>query len=99
MMRPVGIGEGADPSPETMQVATTFAQTIRKLPIACGEEPGFVVNRILNSAISEIWRMQEEGGLSIKAVDDALAASRVAPMGPFFLSALLGLDTAPHGAA
>ena len=58
-MRLVEIVEGADTSPETMQTATTFAQAIRKMPIACGEEPGFVVNRILNSAISEIWRFQE----------------------------------------
>jgi enoyl-CoA hydratase/3-hydroxyacyl-CoA dehydrogenase len=96
MMRLVEIVEGADTSPETMQVATTFAQTIRKLPIACGEEPGFVVNRILSSAISEIWRVQEAHGLSIKAIDDAIAASRVAPMGPFFLTDLLGLDTVLH---
>jgi enoyl-CoA hydratase/3-hydroxyacyl-CoA dehydrogenase len=96
LMRLVEIVEGADTSPETMQAATTFAQTIRKLPIACGEEPGFVVNRILNSAISEIWRMQEQGGLSIKAVDDAVAASRVAPVGPFHLTDLLGLDTVLH---
>ncbi|MEA2219674.1 MAG: enoyl-CoA hydratase / 3-hydroxyacyl-CoA dehydrogenase [Solirubrobacteraceae bacterium] len=95
-MRLVEIVEGADTSPETMQVATTFAQAIRKLPITCGEEPGFVVNRILNAAISEVWRMQEEGGLSIKAVDDAVAASRIAPMGPFFLTDLLGLDTVLH---
>jgi len=96
MMRLVEIVEGADTSPETMQVATTFAQTIRKMPITCGEEPGFVVNRILNAAISEVWRMQEEGGLSIKAIDDAVAASRIAPMGPFFLTDLLGLDTVLH---
>ena len=96
MMRLVEIVEGADTSPETMQVATTFAQAIRKLPIACGEEPGFVVNRVLNSAISEIWREQEEKGLSIKAIDDAVAAARVAPMGPFFLTDLLGLDTVVH---
>ena len=95
-MRLVEIVEGADTSPETMQVATTFAQTIRKLPIACGEEPGFVVNRILMSSISEIWRFQEQGGLSIKAIDDAVAASRIAPMGPFFLTDLLGLDTVLH---
>src|SRR3954471_22569529 len=67
VMRLVEVVEGADTSPETMQAATTFAQAIRKLPIACGEEPGFVVNRILNSAISEIWRFQEDDGLSIKA--------------------------------
>jgi enoyl-CoA hydratase/3-hydroxyacyl-CoA dehydrogenase len=96
MMRLVEIVEGADTAPETMQAATTFAQTIRKLPIACGEEPGFVVNRILNSAISEIWRFQEANNLSIKAIDDAVAQSRVAPMGPFFLTDLLGLDTVLH---
>ena len=28
----------------------------------CGEVPGFVVNRILNSAVGEIWREQEEKG-------------------------------------
>jgi enoyl-CoA hydratase/3-hydroxyacyl-CoA dehydrogenase len=96
MMRLVEIVEGADTSPETMQIATTFAQTIRKLPISCGEAPGFVVNRVLTSAISEVWRLQEERGLSIKAIDDAVAASRVAPMGPFFLTDLLGLDTVLH---
>ena len=96
MMRLVEIVEGADTSAETMQAATTFAQTIRKLPIACGEQPGFVVNRILTSAIGEVWRFQEEHGLSIKAIDDAVAASRVAPMGPFFLTDLLGLDTVLH---
>jgi enoyl-CoA hydratase/3-hydroxyacyl-CoA dehydrogenase len=96
MMRLVEVVEGADTSPETMQTATTFAQTIRKLPIACGEEPGFVVNRILTSAISEIWRFQEDNDLSIKAIDDAVSQARVAPMGPFFLTDLLGLDTVLH---
>ena len=96
MMRLVEIVEGADTSPETMQTATTFAQTIRKLPIACGEEPGFVVNRILMSSISEVWRFQESNGLAIKAIDDAVGAARIAPMGPFFLTDLLGLDTVAH---
>jgi enoyl-CoA hydratase/3-hydroxyacyl-CoA dehydrogenase len=96
MMRLVEIVHGDETSAETVQTATTFAQAIRKLPISCGEEPGFVVNRILNSAISEIWRFQESNGLSIKAIDDAVSASRVAPMGPFFLTDLLGLDTVLH---
>ena len=81
-MRLVEVVEGADTSPETMQTATTFAQAIRKMPIACGEEPGFVVNRILNSAISEIWRFQEDNGLSIKAIDDAVTASQRRADGP-----------------
>ena len=96
MMRLVEIVEGADTSPETMQTATTFAQTIRKMPITCGEEPGFVVNRILMSSISEVWRFHEDNELSVKAIDDAVAAARIAPMGPFFLTDLLGLDTVLH---
>ena len=44
--------EGDDTSAETVQAAFNFAQAIKKKPITCGEVPGFVVNRILNSGIS-----------------------------------------------
>ncbi|MFN8161756.1 MAG: enoyl-CoA hydratase-related protein [Solirubrobacterales bacterium] len=93
---------GVDPegmrttSPETAQAAANFAQAIRKQPIVCGEVPGFVVNRILNSAVGEIWRAQEEQGLSIKAIDEGVAAANAAPMGPFILGDMLGLDTILH---
>jgi enoyl-CoA hydratase/3-hydroxyacyl-CoA dehydrogenase len=48
------------------------------------------------ATIGEIWRAQEEQGLSLKAIDEAIAAAQVAPMGPFFLTDLLGLDTVLH---
>ena len=54
--------EGDETSQETITSAVTFAQAIRKQPIVCAEVPGFVVNRILNAGISEIWRAQEEKG-------------------------------------
>ena len=92
----VEIIEGEDTDPEVVQAAYNFAQTIKKQPITCGEVPGFVVNRILNSAVGEIWRAQEEQGLSIKKIDEAVGAANVAPMGPFFLVDLLGLDTVFH---
>src|SRR5581483_8619782 len=60
MMRLIEVIEGDDTSPETAQAAASFAQAIRKMPIRCGEAPGFVVNRILNSSVSELWRYQEE---------------------------------------
>jgi enoyl-CoA hydratase/3-hydroxyacyl-CoA dehydrogenase len=88
--------EGDDTSSETVQAAITFAQAIKKQPITCAEVPGFVVNRILNSGISEIWRDQEEQGLSIKKIDEGVGAANVVPMGPFFLINLLGLDTVLH---
>jgi enoyl-CoA hydratase / 3-hydroxyacyl-CoA dehydrogenase len=87
---------GEDTSEETATVAYNFAQAIKKQPIVCGEVPGFVVNRILMATIGEIWRAQEDQGLSLKAIDEAIAAAKVAPMGPFFLTDLLGLDTVLH---
>jgi enoyl-CoA hydratase / 3-hydroxyacyl-CoA dehydrogenase len=92
----VEIIEGEETDPEVVQAAYNFAQTIKKQPITCHEVPGFVVNRILNSAVGEVWRAQEEQGLSIKKIDEAIAGANVAPMGPFFLIDMLGLDTVFH---
>jgi 3-hydroxyacyl-CoA dehydrogenase len=96
MMRLIEVIEGDETSEETLQSASTFAQAIKKTAIACGEAPGFVVNRILNSAVSEIWRVTEEEGLDVKEVDKVIQESKAAPMGPFFLTDLLGLDTVLH---
>jgi 3-hydroxyacyl-CoA dehydrogenase len=96
MMRLIEVVEGEDTSDETMNMAVNFAQAIRKTPIRCGEVPGFVVNRILNSAVSEVWRVTEEEGLEIEEVDRVIKDSGTAPMGPFFLTDLLGLDTVLH---
>jgi len=93
IMKLIEVVEGDLTSPETFQVALNFAQQIKKLPIGCGEVPGFVVNRILNSAVSEIWRAQIETGADIKEIDKAIADAKAAPMGPFYLTDLLGLDT------
>jgi enoyl-CoA hydratase/3-hydroxyacyl-CoA dehydrogenase len=92
----IEIVEGDDTAAETVAAAVNFAQTIKKQPITCGEVPGFVVNRILNSGISEVWREQEQKGLSIKKIDEGVGAASVVPMGPYFLVNLLGLDTVLH---
>jgi len=96
VMRLIEVVEGEDTSDETAQAAVNFAQTIRKLPIRCGEAPGFVVNRILNSSVSELWRVQEQSGMPIPELDKLVAESKAAPMGPFFLADLLGLDAVLH---
>jgi len=96
VMRLIEVIEGEDSSAETVQAAINFAQAIRKMPIRCGEAPGFVVNRILNSAASELWRFQEDSEIDVKELDKLVAESKAAPMGPFFLGDLLGLDTVLH---
>jgi enoyl-CoA hydratase/3-hydroxyacyl-CoA dehydrogenase len=92
----IEIVEGEETSAETVGAAVTFAQAIRKQPITCAEVPGFVVNRILNSGIAEVWREQEEKGLSIKLIDEGVGAAGVVPVGPYHLVDLLGLDTVLH---
>ena len=89
----IEIVEGLETSAETVGAAVTFAQAIRKQPITCAEVPGFVVNRILNSGVSEVWRKQEELGLSITRIDEGVGAAGVVPVGPYQLVNLLGLDT------
>ncbi len=92
----IEVVEGEETSTETVRAAANFAQAIKKTPITCAEVPGFVVNRILMSGISEIWRQQEEKGLDIKLIDEGVGAAKVTPMGPYFLVNLLGLDTVIH---
>jgi 3-hydroxyacyl-CoA dehydrogenase len=93
-MRLIEVIEGEETSPETAQAAANFAQAIRKMPVRCAECPGFVVNRILASTASEIWRYQDESGVDVKDIDKALTDAKLVPMGPFYLADMSGLDTA-----
>jgi 3-hydroxyacyl-CoA dehydrogenase len=92
-MRLVEVVEGDETSPETAQAAANFAQAIRKTAIRCGECPGFVVNRILVSTASEIWRYQDETGIGVEELDAFITEHASMPMGPFRVADMSGLDT------
>ena len=92
-MRLVEIVEGEETSQTTLQGAANFAQAIRKTPVRCAECPGFVVNRILTSTASEIWRYQDETGASPEAVDAHVKEQAGMPMGVFQVADMSGLDT------
>jgi len=93
VMRLIEIVEGEETSQATIQGAANFAQAIRKTPIRCAECPGFVVNRILTSAASEVWRHQDETGASPEELDAHVTEHAGMPMGPFRVADLSGLDT------
>src|SRR5215207_6769523 len=82
-MRLIEVIEGDETSPETTQAASTFAQQIKKMPIRAAECPGFVVNRILVSTASEIWRYQDETGVPVEEIDEFIKEKAQMPMGPF----------------
>ena len=92
-MRLVEVIEGDDTSPETAQAAANFAQAIKKMPVRCHECPGFVVNRILMSTASELWRYQDESGVDVEQLDRFITEKAQMPMGPFRLADMSGLDT------
>jgi 3-hydroxyacyl-CoA dehydrogenase len=92
-MRLVEVIEGDETSPDTAQAAANFAQAIRKTPVRCAECPGFVVNRILVSTASEIWRYQDETGIPVEELDEFITQKASMPMGPFRVADMSGLDT------
>jgi 3-hydroxyacyl-CoA dehydrogenase len=92
-MRLIEVIESDDTSPETAQAAANFAQQIKKVPVRCRECPGFVVNRILMSTMSEIWRYQDSSGAPPEAIDELVKEKAGLPMGPFRVSDMSGLDT------
>jgi 3-hydroxyacyl-CoA dehydrogenase len=92
-MRLIEVVEGEDTSSETIQAASTFAQQIRKVAIRAAECPGFVVNRILVSTASEVWRYQDETGIDVEQIDEFIKERAQMPMGPFRVADMSGLDT------
>jgi 3-hydroxyacyl-CoA dehydrogenase len=92
-MRLIEVIEGEDTSPDTAQRAANFAQQLRKTPVRCHECPGFVVNRILVSTASEIWRYQDESGVDVEQLDEFIKERAQMPMGPFRVADMSGLDT------
>jgi 3-hydroxyacyl-CoA dehydrogenase len=92
-MRLIEVIEGEDTSAETVQAAANFAQAIKKMPIRALECPGFVVNRILTSTASEIWRYQDESGIDPEELDAHITEAASMPMGPFRVADMSGLDT------
>ena len=46
--------------------------------------------------MSEVWRVTEEEDLDVKEVDKVIQESGTVPMGPYYLTDLLGLDTVLH---
>ena len=83
-------------SEECFNLAFAFSKAIGKSPIACGDNTGFVVNRLLVPYMLDAIRAYEEGVASIPDIDKGLKLGCGYPMGPFTLGDFVGLDTLYH---
>ena len=78
---------------EAFKTAFDFAKSLGKEPVACRDNSGFIVNRLLVPYILDAIRAYEEGVGSIEDIDKAMQLGCGYPMGPFTLLDFVGLDT------
>ncbi len=91
-MQLVEVIRGDKTSDETVITIVELARKLRKVPIVCGDCPGFLVNRILMPYMNEAVVLLLEGA-SMDQID-RVATRFGFPMGPIALHDLVGLDTA-----
>ena len=80
-------------SDESFSKAFEFAKSLGKEPVACRDNSGFIVNRLLVPYLLDAIRAYEEGVGSIEDIDKAMQLGCGYPMGPFTLLDFVGLDT------
>jgi 3-hydroxybutyryl-CoA dehydrogenase len=80
-------------SDATYTAAFEFARSVGKEPIACRDNSGFVVNRLLVPYLLDAIRALEEGVASVEDIDKGMQLGCGYPMGPFTLLDFVGLDT------
>ncbi len=94
VMRLVEVIGGDATDDETVDSGVEFVEGIRRIPVRVKECPGFLVNRVLMAGLAEVFRAERDPGLEPARIDAAVAASGLAPMGPYALADALGLDIA-----
>lgn len=90
MMQLVEVIRGEKTSQETIDNLLNFTALIKKRPIVCRDNPGFVVNAMLFPYLLHALQYIEEGN-AIEKVDGALTAFGM-PVGPIRLTDEVGID-------
>jgi 3-hydroxybutyryl-CoA dehydrogenase len=93
VMALVEVIPGLATSPETTERTRAFAESLGKQVVLSGDEPGFVVNRLLLPMINEAAFVLASGTANVAAIDRGCRMGLNHPMGPLQLADLIGLDT------
>ncbi|MBS1271048.1 MAG: 3-hydroxybutyryl-CoA dehydrogenase [Candidatus Marinimicrobia bacterium] len=92
----VEVVKSSETDEDVFDTAYEFAEDLGKKPIACKDETGFVVNRLLVPFLLDAIRSLESGIASITDIDKGMHLGAGHPMGPFTLLDYVGLDTTHH---
>ncbi|MEE8396133.1 MAG: fatty acid oxidation complex subunit alpha FadB, partial [bacterium] len=90
----VEVIRGKASSEETIATVVAFAGKMGKTPIVVADCPGFLVNRLLSPYMAAFQMLVSEGA-PIETIDKAMEKFGW-PMGPAYLSDVVGIDTARH---
>ncbi len=93
VMQLIEVIPGIASSADTIARTRAFAESIGKEVVLAGDEPGFVVNRILLPLINEAAFVAGSGVGSIADIDKGCKLGLNHPMGPLELADFVGLDT------
>lgn len=93
MMKLVEIIRGLATDDATAAAVEALARRLGKTPIAAGDWPGFVVNRVLCPMLNEAIQALMEGVGDVRSIDEGMKLGANHPMGPLELADFVGLDT------
>jgi 3-hydroxybutyryl-CoA dehydrogenase len=77
---------------DVVAAACLFVERLGKTPILLGDEPGYIVNRLLVPYLCQAIDMLEQGVARAQDIDAAMKLGCGHPLGPLALSDLIGLD-------
>ncbi|MGO8998622.1 MAG: 3-hydroxyacyl-CoA dehydrogenase family protein [Polyangiaceae bacterium] len=77
---------------DVVAAACLVVERLGKTPILLGDEPGYIVNRLLVPYLCHAIEMLEQGVARAQDIDAAMKLGCGHPLGPLALSDLIGLD-------
>ena len=77
---------------ETIEIARQFGKQIGKVTIVAKDEPGFIVNRMIDPMGNEAVRLLERGVGTIEDIDNGCKFGLNHPIGPLELMDAAGID-------
>lgn len=93
LMKLVEVIQTEHTDPHVVQQTIQWVKDIGKVPVTCGDTPGFIVNRLLVPALMQAMLLAESGAASVADIDTSMQLGAGHPMGPLHLADYIGLDT------
>jgi 3-hydroxybutyryl-CoA dehydrogenase len=78
--------------PDVVAEVCLFVESLGKTPIQMGDDPGYIVNRLLVPYLCQAIETLEEGVARADDIDAAMKLGCGHPLGPLALSDFIGLD-------